>query len=62
MFSVYLQFHFFIGNFVLSTFVALIASLAFESPMIIIEKLIFGPRKKPTEQRPNENPQNAAQH
>lgn len=31
----------------MSVFVALIATLAFESPIVIIEKLIFGAGKKP---------------
>lgn len=32
----------FIGNYVLTVFVSIVASLAFESPLIVIEKLIFG--------------------
>lgn len=32
----------FLGHFILSVFVSIVATLAFESPIIAIEKLIFG--------------------
>lgn len=41
-FSFYLQFHAFFGNYILSIFVSAIATLAFEQPVLMIEKLIFG--------------------
>lgn len=40
-------FHAFIGNYVLTVFVSIIATLAFESPIVVIEKLIFNLQKKP---------------
>lgn len=45
------QYHAFLGNYVISVFVAVVATLMFESPIVVIEKIIFGPRKKshPTE-------------
>lgn len=45
-FSESIAFYAFIGNSVLSAFVAAIATLAFESPIVIIEKLIFRPKKR----------------
>lgn len=39
-------FHAFIGNYVITVFVAIIATLAFESPIVVIEKIIFAPKKK----------------
>lgn len=39
-------FHAFIGFYVITVFVSIVATLAFESPIIIIEKQIFGPRSK----------------
>lgn len=39
-------FHSFIGNYVLTVFVSIVATLAFESPILTIEKLIFGSNKK----------------
>lgn len=46
-FSEYMAFHTFIGNYIITVFVALFASLAFESPIVIIEKLLFDTKKKP---------------
>ncbi|XP_031627930.1 nose resistant to fluoxetine protein 6-like [Contarinia nasturtii] len=54
-FSELTAFHAFIGNFVISVFVAIIATLTFESPIVIIEKLIFGPAKPPQDNRNNTN-------
>lgn len=51
---VYLQFQAFIGNYVIAVFVSIIATLLFESPIFIIEKMIFGPKKK-MQQNENEN-------
>lgn len=36
-----MAFHAFIGSYILTVFISFIASLAFESPIVIIEKLIF---------------------
>lgn len=36
------QYHMFLGNYVLTIAVAIIGSLAFESPIVIIEKILFG--------------------
>lgn len=41
----HLQFLTFIGNYVVTVFVSVVATLAFESPIIIIEKLIFAPKR-----------------
>lgn len=46
IFHFYSQFQTFIGNFVLTFFVAIIGTLAFESPIVILEKIIFHPNKK----------------
>lgn len=40
-FSELIAFHAFIGCYIITAFVSLIASLAFESPIVVIEKLIF---------------------
>lgn len=53
-FSELIAFHAFIGNYTLTVFVSLIATLAFESPIVIIEKLIFDPKKKPESNTRNE--------
>lgn len=45
-FSELIAFHGFIGNYVLSFGVALIATFAFESPIVILEKLLFKSKKK----------------
>lgn len=37
----------YLGNYVIIVGVAMIATLAFESPIIVLEKLIFSPKKKP---------------
>lgn len=39
-------FHTFIANYVLTVFVSIIATLAFESPIIILEKMMFGSKKR----------------
>lgn len=39
-------YHMFIGNYVFTVFVAIIVTLLFESPIIIVEKLLFGGTKK----------------
>lgn len=44
-FSELSAFHFFIGNYVLSLWVAFIATLAFESPVFILEKMLFNSKK-----------------
>lgn len=57
------QYHYFLGNYVLSVLVAIVASLAFESPIVILEKMIFGSGKKreqhtelpPKQEEPNES-------
>lgn len=46
IFHFYPQFQTFIGNFVLTFFVAIIGTLAFESPVVILEKMLFHPTKK----------------
>lgn len=51
IFSILLQFHTFIGNFVVTVFISIFASLAFESPIIILEKLIFGRQSARREER-----------
>lgn len=38
----------------MTVFVSIVASLAFESPVLIIEKLIFGPTNTPDTIRANE--------
>lgn len=45
-FSELIAFHGFIGNYVLSLAVALIATLLFESPIVILEKLLFKSKKQ----------------
>lgn len=40
------QYHTFFGIYVITLFISIIASLAFESPFLIIEKLLFTPAKK----------------
>lgn len=42
-----LQYQTFFGNYILTILVAIVATLAFESPIVILEKLIFSPTKKP---------------
>lgn len=42
----YLQFHAFIGNYFITVFVSIVATLAFESPIITIENLLFDSKKK----------------
>lgn len=46
-FSELSAFHVFIGNYVLSLWVAFIATLLFESPIVILEKILFNAKKKP---------------
>lgn len=53
-FSEYIAYHAFIGNYVLTVIVATIATLAFESPIVIIEKVIFGSKKKSNVETINE--------
>lgn len=46
------QFHSTLGNYMITIFFATIATLAFESPVVVIEKLIFqnhGKNKNETE-------------
>lgn len=45
-FSLFSAFQDYLGYYVLAFFVSLIASLAFESPITIIERIIFKPEKK----------------
>lgn len=45
-FSELTAYHTFIGNFVLTVLVSIVASLAFESPILILEKILFGSRKR----------------
>lgn len=40
----------FIGNYVITVLVSLFACLAFESPIVIIEKAIFGRNRQPREE------------
>ncbi|XP_055304016.1 uncharacterized protein LOC129569308 [Sitodiplosis mosellana] len=49
-------FHAFIGNYGLTVFVAIIGTLAFESPILIIEKLMFSTGKKPDNSNTNIEP------
>lgn len=42
----------FISNYVMTLFVAFVTSLAFESPMLIVQKLIFDTKKKPASKTP----------
>lgn len=46
-FSELTAFHAFLGNYVITFLVSIVATLAFESPLVVIEKLIFGTNKKP---------------
>lgn len=41
------QYHVFLGNYVFTIAVSIIMTLAFESPIVIIEKIIFGGGKRP---------------
>lgn len=52
----HLQVHAFIGNFILTIFVSLVATLAFESPLITIVKIIFTPQRATSndENKPNQ--------
>lgn len=45
-FNELIAFHTFLGSYVLTVFVSIIASLAFESPIVVIEKILFSPKKK----------------
>lgn len=45
-FSELSAFHFFIGSYVLSLWIAFIATLAFESPIVMLERLAFNSQKK----------------
>lgn len=45
----------FCGNYILTVFVAIVATLAFESPIVTIEKMIFAPAKKPEISKRNNN-------
>lgn len=47
-FTELIAFHTFIGSYVLSLAAALIATLAFESPIVILEKLLFKSKKQPS--------------
>lgn len=40
------QYHCFLGSYILTILASILGSLAFESPIVIIEKLIFGDSKK----------------
>lgn len=48
--------HNFFGYYVLTVFISIVASLAFESPIITLEKMIFGSsqKQKPSEMCENE--------
>ncbi|XP_031639007.1 nose resistant to fluoxetine protein 6-like [Contarinia nasturtii] len=48
-------FHTFLGIYVITVFVSIIASLAFESPFMIIEKLLFTPAKHAARNNRSEN-------
>lgn len=52
IFFFYSQYHAFLGNYVLTVFVSILATLAFESPILAIEKLVFSPTKEP---KPTQN-------
>lgn len=45
----------FAGDFTLALLLSILASLALESPIVIIEKVIFGGRKRTTEQPKSAN-------
>ena len=45
-FSELSAFHAFIGNYVLTLWVAFIATMLFESPIVILEKLLFNTKKE----------------
>lgn len=61
-----LQYHAFFGNYGLSVLVAIIATLAFESPIMIIEKLMFGSTIQPERRRniheQNDSPNDRVDH
>lgn len=40
------QYHSFLGHYALTVMVSVIATLAFESPVVAIEKLIFGKQNR----------------
>lgn len=46
-FTEFMTYHLFIGNYIITVFVSLVATLAFESPIVILEKMLLGPKKKP---------------
>lgn len=48
-FSELSAFHTFIGNYILVVCIAIVATLAFESPIVVIEKILFSPQKKKTD-------------
>lgn len=49
----YFQFHSFIGNLVITIFVSIFATLAFEEPMTTLSKIIFSPTKKSNSNKEN---------
>ena len=48
-FSELSAFHTFIGNYILVVCISIVATLAFESPIVVIEKILFGQNKKKTD-------------
>lgn len=45
-FAEFTAFHTFIANYVLTVFVSIVATLAFESPILILEKMMFSSKKR----------------
>lgn len=45
-FNELIAFHTFLGSYVITIFISIIASLAFESPIVVIEKILFRTEKK----------------
>ncbi|XP_031635339.1 nose resistant to fluoxetine protein 6-like [Contarinia nasturtii] len=54
-FTEFYAFHTFIGNYVITVFVSIIVTLTFESPIIEIEKLLFGTNKPILDNKNNIN-------
>lgn len=44
-FSELSAYHTFIGNYIITVCVSIVATLAFESPIVVIEKILFGSKK-----------------
>lgn len=45
-FTEFMTYHMFIGNYIITVFVSLVATLAFESPIVVLEKILLGSKMK----------------